>query len=127
MILKRVHIIIRQPEMMADFVHDDMGNQGLQIDPGITPFVQNRAAIQVDPIRQYARLHAAFLTDRLTVVQPRQPERIIDLKLGECFLIRELLDDQHDIGEMRGERIGQPFKHAPRERFDIACSRCLPD
>ena len=42
---------------------------------------------------QHLNQMAAQNPDRLTVVQPCQPERIVDLELGECFLIGEFLDD----------------------------------
>jgi hypothetical protein len=40
--LERVHVVVGEAEMVADLVDDDVGDQRLEADPGLRPFVERR-------------------------------------------------------------------------------------
>ncbi len=112
--------------MMADLMDDDVRDKVGQRDAGIDPFVEDRAAIKVDAIGRRAGNPRLLLPHRPAVIQAGKRERIIDAERIERFVIGEILDDQHDIGEMRGKGRGQPGKRGAREPLDIPQTRRLP-
>src|ERR1043166_4679544 len=59
-VLDRVHLVVRQPEVMPDFVDDDVVHEVFQRDTGFHPFVQ-----QWSPEQRYRRWQFPRRPDRL--------------------------------------------------------------
>src|SRR3954469_10392622 len=93
--------------MMADLVDDDVRNQGLEADSRLGPFVEQRAAIEMDHRRQLARRPAVLLVERTAGIKTGELERVLDTELREHLVVGIFLDPKHDIGEMAAERLGQ--------------------
>lgn len=64
-ILQRMHIIVRQAEVMANLVDGDVRHQLFQRDiAALAPFRQDRHAKQLDPVRQRTGLLDALQMQR---------------------------------------------------------------
>ncbi len=111
--------------MMADFVDHDMRDQIIEPHPGFAPFVQYRAAVEVDAIGHRAR-GIRLLAHRQAVIQAGERKRIVNRHLIERLGIGEILDDQDDVAQMLGEGRGQPAEHIARAALDRLDRRCLP-
>ena len=103
--------------MMAGLVDDDMGHQSLKTHSRLRPFVQQRAAVEVDHGRKLARQHRRLLADRPARVEAGKLERILDCELGQHILLGEIVDPQDHAFQMAAEmlghsgdgRVGQPL------------------
>ena len=61
-----------------------------------------------------------LLGHRQAVVEAGQVERILDPHLGERRVVGEILDRQHDLAEVRGERLGQRGERCARAIASIS-------
>ena len=95
--------------MMADFVDQYVADEMLERLALLGPFGEDRLAEQADPVGQRARRFDAALADRDAFIDAGQVERMLDAQLGEQRVVGIFVDLQHDIGEMAGERLGQPL------------------
>ncbi len=80
----------------------------LERDAGLDPFVEQGAAVEMDHRRQLARGPARLLADRPAAVEAAELERILDAELVEHLVVGEIVDAEHDIGEMPAEPLRQP-------------------
>jgi 4a-hydroxytetrahydrobiopterin dehydratase len=106
--------------MVTDLVHDHMGYKVFEAHSGLRPFVQQRAAIEMDHRRKLARQHRRLLADRAAAVEPAQIERVLDAELLQDVLVGEFLDAEHNAVEMHAEGLGQPRDRRVRQPFDHA-------
>jgi hypothetical protein len=113
-----MHVVVGKPEMMADLVHHDMVDQRFERHAGVHPFVEQRAAIEVDLVGHGHPVPGRFLADRAPAIQAGQVERILDAHLVEGLVIGEILDHQHDVGEIGVERLGDARKGGAGEALD---------
>lgn len=103
--------------MVADLVDDDVGHQFLETDPALGPFVEERAAVEVDHRGQLAGQHRALLADRSAAIEPGQVERIFDAELIEHVIGGEFVDLEDDAFDMAAKmlrhssdrRLGEPL------------------
>jgi hypothetical protein len=118
--LKRMHRLVAEAEVVADFVHQHMRDEMLErFVAALDPFVEDRLAEQPDAVGQGARVADALLVKRQALVDTGQLERVLDPEPGERLLVGELLDQHHDIAEMRGELRRQPGQSGARHRLHL--------
>jgi len=119
-ILDRVHVRIAETEMMADLVDDDMADQFFEPDAGLLHFGEQRAAIEgnIVPLPAWRR-PLRFLPDRYALIQAGQLIATGHSEMVQNLLRRPVLDPQHDVAEMSGERCRDGFEHAPGDGFEI--------
>ena len=87
------------------------------VDAGVDPFVEQRAAVEVDHRPHLARRPARLLAHRAAGIEAGQLERILDPHRLQRLVVGELLDPHDDAVEMaaealrqRGDRgVGQPL------------------
>ncbi len=118
-LLDRMHVLVGEAEMVAGLVDDDVGDERLEADPGLRPFVEQGAAVEMDHRRQLARQHRRALADRPAGIEAGQLERILDPELGEHLLLGEIVDPQHDSVEMAAERLGHPGDRRLGQPLDL--------
>src|SRR4029079_15639043 len=92
---------------MPDLVNDDMGDEILEALPAFRPFVEQRAAIEMDHRGQLAGQRGIMFADRAAAVEPAETRRILDSHLVQYRLLRKLLDAQHHPVEPDAELIRQ--------------------
>src|SRR5262249_35482610 len=83
----------------------------------ISPFVEDRPAEQVDHRRQVAG--HGFQLRRATAVKAGQLERVFDTEFGQHIVVRKVLDNQHHIAQVAGERLGKLVQGRPGDRLDV--------
>ena len=105
--------------MMADFMDEDMGDDVRQAIVGLAPFIEQRAAIQKDHVRQHARGFIASHPDRMALIKPKNIPFAVKRHGGDHAGIGEILDAEQDIAEMLAKQIGQAFDRGLGEGFDI--------
>src|SRR5690606_21165323 len=103
-----VDLIVVQPQMMADLVDQDMGDDLGQADvAALAPFIEERAAIQEDARRHRRRTHGVSLADVDAGLQAGQLERTLDLKVAQDFFVGEVVDADDDVPGRLTEQVGQ--------------------
>ena len=90
-VLQGMHVGIAQPEMMADFVHDDVRDKMVESLPAFTPFVEDWTAIEVDGWRRVAGL--CGFADGATRIKAGQVERTFDLHFSQNAVLGKIFDD----------------------------------
>ena len=105
--------------MMADLMHQDMGDEMLERVVAVRPFVEDRAAEQADAVRQRARMVDASLGDRNAFVDAGQVERLLDAHRAERLVVGEILDQQYDVAKMARERLRQRVQRPARDRLHL--------
>ena len=116
--------------MVTDLVDDDMGDQRLEADPGLDPFVEQGQAIEMDHRRQLARGPARPLAHRAAAVEAAQIVGVVDVERLEHVVVGEIVDPQHHIGKMPPElpgkpsdrRLGQPLDRGGVRRIGLTRS-----
>src|SRR3984957_1295125 len=91
-LLEAFHVGVRQAEMMADLVHQDVLHDGAQGLVVLSPIIEDRSPVQPDHVWH---LHGgAFAAERqaYALEQTEQVELGLGLHLGEDFLAREVVD-----------------------------------
>src|ERR1051326_1858477 len=97
------HIIIRQPEVMPDLMHQDMGDNRAERFVMLGPIVEDGPAVEPDHIRHMRR--RTFGTER----QADALEQAEDIELAaqthfvEHLVGWEILDLDHEVGAERAE------------------------
>src|ERR1700704_2677922 len=81
--LDRLHVVVREPEMMADLMHQDVRDDGAEHFVMLGPVVQDRAAVEPDHVRHLHR--RAFRAERqaYAMEQPHEVERAFDVHAVE--------------------------------------------
>ena len=105
--------------MMADFMDKDMGDDGFQAVVGLAPFVEQRAAIEEDHVRQRAGGFITLHADMAALIETEDVPFALEFHFGHHLGIGEILDAEQDAGEMLAEQIGQAFDSGLGKRFDI--------
>src|SRR3569623_3039944 len=100
LVLEAMHITITQAEMMPDLVNHDMPHQGRQVLATLDPFVEDRAAIEENPVGRAARVHRRFLPDRAAMIDAGQIARVVADERVERLVVGELLDAPADNAQL---------------------------
>lgn len=106
--------------MVADLVHHDMGDEVREFLAALDPFVEDRAAVEVDGGGGVAGLRC--LAEGATRVEPGQLERVVEPELGERFVVGELLDEDRHRRDMTAKRLGQAVERRVRQPLEIGGS-----
>ncbi len=115
-----MHIRIAQSEMMPDFMNHDMADQLFQLNPGLRHLREQRAAVEENPVPLPARRREQrFFTNRNALIQPGQLIRAGHAEMIENILRRPILNAQHDIGKMFGERRRDGLEYAAGDGFEV--------
>ncbi len=112
-----MHITVAQAEMMPDFVDQHMRDEVIERFAGFAPFVEDRAAIEMDRRGHVTRLRG--LTNRPPGIKARQVERIVDAQSAQDPVLGKILDDQQYPGKVRGKSLGQAIDRRTRQPFDV--------
>ncbi len=123
MLLDRVHVLVAEPEMMANFVDLYVADEMLELFAILDPLVEDSAPKQSDAVGQGAALLDAALAERNALVNPGQVERMIDLHFGKQRLVGEVLDLKHDAAKVRRERLRQACQCSPCNRLNLVKRR----
>jgi hypothetical protein len=99
-----------------------MSDQRLEADARLHPFVEQRAAIEVDDRQHLARQGRRLLADRAAGIEAGQLERILHPELSQHFLFGEVLDPDDHAVEMRPEQPGSRAMAASASRSISAAS-----
>ena len=111
----------RQAEMVADLVDQDVRDEMLEA-------VARSSAHSSRIGRRNRRIRSGSVPDWSTLrsverhafVEAGQLERVLDAHRGERLVVGEILDQQHDVAETAGERLGQRVQRtrarSPRSR-----------
>src|SRR3546814_3147525 len=67
--LDRVHGIVRKAEMVAHLMHQHMGDERFQAFPAFSPFIEDRATVEVDHVGQASRKIDRFVAHRTAAVE----------------------------------------------------------
>ena len=121
--LDGVHIRVRESEMVADFVYQDMLDE--MIEPLITaldPFRQNREPVKENPIGKGLRPADRFLSEINALIETGQLIGILDPEMVQHVLLREVGDENGDILGVVPENVRKRVKGALRHDFEI-CGR----
>ena len=105
--------------MMTDLMHQHMGDERIEPDAGFDPFVEQRAAVEVDDVGQRTGIGDRFLADRAAGIEAGQVERILDPELIQHILFGEFLDLERDVAEMRAKFRRECGERGAGERFDL--------
>src|SRR5687767_3343583 len=103
------------PGLMDQHMRDEMLERVI----AVGPFVEDRTAEQADAVGQCPRMLDAAFGQRDSFVDAGEVERVLDPHRFQGIVVGEFLDQQHDIAEVRRERLGQALQRAPGERFDL--------
>jgi 4a-hydroxytetrahydrobiopterin dehydratase len=123
--LDALHVLIRQAEVMADLVDDDVRENVTQRDLGISPFIQDRAAIQEDHVGfAGVVLVCPLLRDVDALEQAQDVEGGFEFEFGGYVVIRQILDAEQDLPAALAEPVRQAVKDLVREIVDVVECRC---
>ena len=114
---------VRQPEMMADLVHQHVGDDGAQAVLVLGPVVEDRAAIEPDHVGQRLQNTGRLKWQTNTLEQAEQVEFCLDVHVLKDFLGRKIghLDDE--IFAKVAEMLGQAGISVRRQRLDFGRAR----
>lgn len=121
--LDGVHIRVRESEMVADFVYQDVLNE--MIEPLITaldPFRQNREPVEKNPIGKGLRPADRFLSEINALIETGQLIGILDPEMVQHLLLREVGDENGDVLGVLPENVRQIVIGALRHDLEI-CGR----
>src|SRR5712691_4333652 len=123
--LDRLHVAVGQAEMMADLVHQHVGDERAQGLVVFGPVVEHRAAIEKDHVGHLHR--RAFVAERQAdaVEQAEQVELALRLHLLEHLVAGEIVDPDDEVLAQRAEPRGQPAERRDGERLELAEARRL--
>ena len=95
-VFDRLHVVVRQAEMMADFVDQNMGDDVAQRFLVLGPVVEDRAAIEQDPVRHVAAFDRETLRQAAAFEETQQVEGRFQRHVLENVVVGKLgqLDDQ---------------------------------
>ncbi len=109
---------------MADFMDEDMGDDGLQAVVALAPFIEQRAAIQEDHVGHHPRRLIALHPDMAALVQPEDIPFGFQFHSGDDICIGKILDAQQDGGKVTPERLGKPLDRSLGQQFDLGERWC---
>src|SRR5271165_6729504 len=115
----RLHVGVREPEMMADLMDEDMGDDFAERVLAVAPEVEQRPAIEPDHVGQFARLlDRAALGEPPAAKQAKEVEFALGPHLVERLVVREIdyLDDQ--TLAQAPKRSGEPVERRLGEGVD---------
>src|SRR3546814_3788556 len=93
--LDRVHGIVRKAEMVAHLMHQHMGDERFQAFPAFSPFIEDRATVEVDHVRQASRKIDRFVAHRTAAVEAQYVAGRFQVNLRDNFGIRKLHHPPH--------------------------------
>src|SRR6266699_2165969 len=117
--LDRMHVIVREAEMVADLVHQHMRDdrpQGLLV---LAPIVEDRPAVEPDHVGHVSgrRFGAERQADALE--QAEQVELALGADLVHRLVGRKILDLNDQVLAQRAEFARQPAKRLDRDELDL--------
>lgn len=118
-VFNRMHILIRKPEMMADFMNQHMGHQLLKATiSALAPLIEDRAAVKMDMVRR----RVVRLAQSEAFEQAGKLQRVVYAQIGEDVGLGLLRRMDHNIAAQRAKGFGQNrigFAHKNVEPFKI--------
>ena len=106
--VKENDVRVAKPEVVADFVDQDVGDQLFQGDiAALGPFVEDRAAVQEDPRGLRLGAEGGAIRQADAGVEAGQLEGVLDPHLVEDFLGGEVVDAEHHVAGQPAEPLGQ--------------------
>lgn len=121
--LDSLHRFIAQPEVMADLMHQHMGDNGLKAVLAVHPFIKDRATIQKDQVGHRAAGFVALHADMAALVKAKNVPFTVELHRVDNAVVGKILDTQHDAGKMAAEQLGQALDGIKRHRLDLGKGR----
>jgi len=120
-----IAVLVRQAEVMADLVDDDVRENVTQRDLGISPFIQDRAAIQENDIGLAGVvLVGTLLRDVDALEQAEDVEGGFEFEFSVDIVVRQVLDAEQDLSAALAEPVRQTVKDLVREIIDVVECRC---
>src|SRR6202020_532524 len=68
----RLHVLVREPEMMADLVDQNVGHNLVERLLAVAPEVEQRPAVEPDHVAQFARLHGRAALSKAAAAKKTQ-------------------------------------------------------
>ena len=96
-----MHLIIAEPEMMANFMHQHMRDQMFQRLATFRPFIEDGPAEQMDGCRQITCLRG--LADGAARIEAGQLKGVFNAHFRQRRCIGEIVHDQRDMAQMRSD------------------------
>src|SRR5208283_225682 len=93
--LDGVHIVVGKPEMMADFMHEDMGDDGAERLLVLRPEVEDRAAVEPDHVGKLSGPRLG-LGAAAAAKQAQNVEFALAVHFIERFIVGKILDPNHN-------------------------------
>src|SRR5438105_5257553 len=117
--LDPLHILVAEPEMMADFVDQHVTHQMAQIFAAFTPVIEDRPAIEKDHIEVRPRIADALVRQRDAAIEAENIERAVETHRRPGLLVGELLDPDHDAPEVAFQLLRDSAERRFRQRLDV--------
>jgi len=105
-VFQRVHVVIRESEMMPRLVNHHVAHQGGEPDAGVLHFCKQGLAEQRDDRGQGIMIPLRTIGQGNAFIQPGQPPRIGHPHSGELFAGGKFFDPQHHISQWDAELRG---------------------
>ena len=121
--LDGVHILVRESEMVADFVYQDMLDEMIQ--PLVTafdPFCEDGQAVEENAIGKRLCPADRLLAQVNALVEAGELVGILDPEMVQHVLLREVGDENGDVLGVVPEDVRKRVKGALRHDFEI-CGR----
>src|ERR1700736_3535292 len=90
--LDRLHVVVGQPKMMADFVNQDVADEMAQRLVMFGPVIQDRATVEPDHIGQPGNVVIAAKRQAYALEQAEQVEFAFRVHLVEHLVARKIVD-----------------------------------
>jgi hypothetical protein len=97
------HILIRKAKMVADFVEEDVADNGIEGLAAFAPVVEDRAAVEVNTVGQAPDIGDAALGQGNALIKAQQIVRRIQIHHLGYVIIREILNDDQDVAGLRAQ------------------------
>src|SRR5689334_21526610 len=117
--LDAFHVLVGQPEMMADLVDQHMGDDVAQRLLVLRPVVEDGAAVERDAVRPLAGLGVPALGEAASLEQAEQIERRLQGEVVHDLVGRELGDQDDDLAGELAEVIRQMRIGLQREQLHL--------
>lgn len=116
-----LHILIRQAEVVADFVDEHMGDDHAESFLMLSPIVEKGPAVENHHIGHAARLgHRRILSQAYALEQAENVERRFGLEIVQYIVRREILDAEDDLAAQVTELGREPIEGNRGKPFKIA-------
>ena len=121
--LDRFHVVVAQPEMMADLVDQHMAHDVRQILARFAPVIEDRPAVEEDAVDVVGDVARATLHHRHALIETQQVEWRIEVHLLLDLVGREVVDLDAHVADVSPELFRNRRQRLGGNRLDVLQGR----